>query len=139
MQKFWNIFFKVAGVATLLGPFPSMVAPVKGTQFMLNANVNELPTLIPVVGHWGVMVVGIGVLIYMCSWRKELIQPILIYALIEKLYMVWGGIYALSSLPNSDSFLTVVVSDSVQIVGFIVYFIWKSQQSKKDTTALETA
>ena len=139
MQKFWNIFFKIAGVATLLGPFPSMIAPIAGTKMTLRIDPSEIPALVPVIGHWGIMIVGIGVLIYMCAWRKELIKPVLIYAIIEKIYMVSGGVYALKTLPDSSGFLTVVVSDSVQIVGFIVYFIWKSQQSKKDTTVMETA
>lgn len=130
--KFWNRFLRISGIATLLGPLPSMIAPIEGTMMTLKLDVTQIEGLAPVMGHWGIMIVGIGILIFLSGSNKEIRNTTLWYAIAEKTYMVSGGVFTLITNPTiGANFIPVIISDTLQIIGFIVYFIWESKQQKK--------
>ncbi|MBB6461796.1 hypothetical protein [Flammeovirga kamogawensis] len=123
-SKFWKIFLRVAGIVTLLGPLPSMLAPIKGTLITLKIDLTDLPALVPVVGHWGIMIVGIGILIYLSASNIALRKTTLIYAILEKIYMVSGGAWLMMTAPEFGvNFIPVMIADTLQVIGFLVYFI----------------
>ncbi|WP_139263227.1 hypothetical protein [Flammeovirga pacifica] len=130
--KFWKAFLKVAGIVTLLGPLPSMISPVKGTLLTLNIDLSNLDALVPVIGHWGIMIVGIGVLIYHSASNIAIRKSTLIYATLEKIYMVSGGFWLLMNDPIlGESFIPVMIADSLQVIGFAVYFYQSAQITEK--------
>lgn len=130
--KFWNRFLRVSGIATLLGPLPSMLSPIEGTKLTLKLDISTIDGLAPVIGHWGIMIVGIGILIFLAGSNKAIRKTTLWYAIAEKVYMVSGGVYTLITLPEIGmNFMPVIISDTIQIVGFIAYFIWAKNQPKE--------
>ncbi|NLR90685.1 hypothetical protein [Flammeovirga agarivorans] len=138
--KFWKFFLHFSGVATLLGPLPSMISPVSGTLLTLKLDISSVNGLAPVIGHWGIMIVGIGVLIFLSASQKEIRKTTLLYAIAEKVYMVSGGVYTLITLPEVGmNFIPVIISDTIQIIGFTLYFAFEKRRQQKHKSRLVVA
>ena len=124
---FW--YFRISGIITTIGALPSMILPEKGTHLMFGG----MPTLtypdevFPLIGHWGVMVVGIGIMIYLSAKNLALRKNIIWYSLIEKSYLVLSGLYLLSVSPTLGAmYLGAIILDGLQIIGGI-YYLFKNK------------
>jgi hypothetical protein len=59
-------FFWVAGILTALGSVPTMLSPVGGLRLSFGLSYfDQSPQIFPIVGNWGIMGVGIGVLFFL--------------------------------------------------------------------------
>jgi hypothetical protein len=118
-------FFWVAGAVTALGALPVAVSPVGGFRLALGLDYfAQSPQLFPVIGHWGVMVAGLGVLMFVAATRKELRRTTIIFATVEKAYIVAMILYCfLSAAPYAANYLVPLVADGAMTIGGIWYLL----------------
>lgn len=121
---FW--YFRLSGIITILGALPSMLSPQIGTHLSMGG----MPTLtfpdeiFPLIGHWGVMVVGIGVMLYLSAKNEVLRKNIIWYSLVEKSYLVISGLYMFTISPKFGMmYMGAIILDSLQVLGGIFYLI----------------
>lgn len=121
---FW--YFRLSGIVTILGALPSVISPKYGTHLSMGG----MPTLtfpeeiFPLLGHWGVMVVGLGILIYLSAKNSALRKQVIWFALIEKSYLVLYGIYMFTvSNIFGMMYLGAIVLDGAQIFGGVYYLL----------------
>lgn len=126
---FW--YFRISGIITMLGALPSMVAPKMGTHLSFGG----MPTLtfpdeiFPLIGHWGIMVVGMGLMIYLSAKNLELRKHIIWYSIVEKTYLVGSGLYLFSQNAILGSmYMAAIVLDSLQVLGGIYYLLKKHKK-----------
>jgi hypothetical protein len=124
-DKTSKYFFWIAGAVTALGALPIAVSPVAGFRLALGFDYfAQSPQLFPVIGHWGVMVAGLGVLMFVAATRKELRRTTIIFATIEKAYIVATILYCfLSAAPYAQSYLVPLVADGAMTIGGIWYLL----------------
>jgi len=117
-------FFRISGIATAVGGLISMVAPVSGTNLTMGIDIESQPELIPLVGHWGVMVMSIGILLFISASQKQM-RPMTIWlAIVEKIYLVIAAAWLYSQSPALGTLYAVAaISDSIQIIGGLVYLL----------------
>jgi len=73
------------------------------------------------VQHWGIMVGLIGVMMVAAAFKPSWVAPILIYAALEKAFMVY--LFASNaSYSFSDGFLVPAVMDGVIVLYCLLYF-----------------
>ena len=124
MENYNKWFFRIAGFVTALGALPSMIAPHKGTLLAFGIDISSLPAVSPLLGHWGIMVVGIGVLLFLSASNKNLRLPIVWYSNLEKSYLVLVGIFTYINNPDiGQYYLLPIVVDSLLVIGGIVYLV----------------
>lgn len=128
-EKASKIFFWVAGIATALGPLPLMLSPSAGFRLVTGLEyLDQAPQMSPVVGHWGTMVVGMGVLLFLSATNKALRKTTVIFSTLEKIYMVGGALYChLIGAPYASGYNIALVGDSLMVIGGIWYLV----QSRK--------
>ena len=121
---FW--YFRISGLITILGALPSVISPKLGTHLSFGG----MPTLtfpdeiFPIIGHWGIMVVGIGIMIYVSAKNLAFRKHIIWYSIVEKTYLVGSGLY----LYSQDSilgtmYMGAIVLDSLQVLGGVYYLL----------------
>jgi hypothetical protein len=122
-------FFWVAGTITALGALPTMVSPVGGFHFSTGLSYfDQSPQVFPIIGHWGIMVAGLGVLLFRSASNKQMRKTTVIYAVFEKAYLVGVALYCfLIHAPYARNYLAVVIVDGTLAIGGILYFL----QSRK--------
>jgi hypothetical protein len=126
-------FFWVAGVITTLGALPAMLSPVQGLQLTTGLTFFiESPQLTPIVGHWGIMVVGMGILLFLSATKKSIRKTTVIFSTAEKSYMVGFAVYnfAINST-YAMSYIIPLIGDSLMVTGGIWYLI-RSNQIKQE-------
>lgn len=124
MEQYNKWYFRIAGLITFLGALPLMLFPIQGTLMVWGIDISSWPSISPLIGHWGVMVFGIGVLLYISSFKTELRKPIIWYALIEKAYMVSMGIFYVITDPSiGEHYSLATTVDSILILGGMVYLL----------------
>jgi hypothetical protein len=74
------------------------------------------------VQHWGLMVGLIGVFMVLAAFRKSWQTPILLYAMIEKAFMVFLVAINLGQ-PFVSGFYAPAVMDSIITVWLLIYFV----------------
>ena len=75
-EKTSKYFFWAAGLITVLGGLPIMTFPVRGLQLAFGLTYFEqCPQLSPIIGHWGIMLVGIGALLFLSATNKNSGRP----------------------------------------------------------------
>jgi hypothetical protein len=126
-------FFRIAGIITALGALPAMLSPVQGLQLTTGLTFSEVsPQLTPIVGHWGIMVVGMGILLFLSATKKSIRKTTVIFSTAEKSYMVGFSLYNFAiSAPYAMSFIIPLIGDSLMVMGGIWYLI-KSNQIKQE-------
>ncbi|QZT35592.1 hypothetical protein K5X82_09675 [Halosquirtibacter xylanolyticus] len=123
-KSFNKWYFWISGVVTILGTLPSMLAPLRGTFLTMGIDFSDKISALPLVGHWGIMVVGIGVLIFLSAKNKELRKHIIWYSLIEKTYLVGGGIWMYMQDPILGAgYNGAIVADSLQVLGGLFFLL----------------
>ena len=66
-------FFWDAGVVTTLASLPTMLSSVGGLHFSPGLTYfDQSPQVFPLIGHWGIMMVGIGVLLFLSAANKQI-------------------------------------------------------------------
>jgi len=73
------------------------------------------------VQHWGLMVCLIGVFMVVAAFKESWRVPILLYAMIEKAFMVFLAVSNLRQ-PYAGGFLAPAVMDGIITVWCIAYF-----------------
>jgi hypothetical protein len=132
-DKTSKYFFRIAGVITTLGAFPVMISPIHGLRLTTGLSFfEESPQLTPIVGHWGIMVVGIGILLFLSATKKSIRKTTVIFSTAEKSYMVGFSVYnfAISST-YAMYYIIPLVGDFLMVTGGIWYLI-KSNQLKQE-------
>jgi hypothetical protein len=126
-------FFWLAGVVTALGASFSMVSPVGGLELSTGLTYfEESPQLTPIVGHWGIMVTGMGVLLFLSATRKTIRKTTILFSTAEKAFMVGFALYNFSmGAPYAMNYLIPLVGDSLMVLGGI-WYIWQSRKLKRD-------
>lgn len=128
-EKASKIFFWVAGAVTALGALPMMLSPSAGLRLMTGLEyAGQTPQLSPIVGHWGIMVAGMGVLLFLSATNKQIRKTTVIFSTLEKAYMVGGALYCfLIGAPYAGNYVVPLIGDSLMVIGGIWYLL----QSRK--------
>lgn len=118
-------FFWIAGIVTALGALPTMLSPVAGLKLTTGLTYFDMsPQVSPLIGHWGIMVTGIGILLFISATHKPTRKTTVVFSTLEKAYMVG---FALYSFINGDSYatnyLTPLIADSLMTIGGIWYLL----------------
>ena len=129
-EKFNKIYFWTAGILTALGALPFMILPLKATKSTLGIDLSAQLDIIPLVAHWGVMVTGIGVFLCIAAIVQKLRKAAIIYATLEKLYMVGLLIYFMMTNSDiSEHYLLIFVVDSSLVIGAVFYYFLNKEKS----------
>ena len=128
-EKFNKIYFWTAGILTALGALPFMIMPLKATKSTLGIDLSAQIDIIPLVAHWGVMVTGIGVFLCIAAIVQKLRKAAIIYATLEKLYMVGLLIYFMMTKSDiSEHYLLIFVVDSSLVIGAVFYYFLNKEK-----------
>ncbi|QZE15316.1 hypothetical protein K4L44_05645 [Halosquirtibacter laminarini] len=123
-KKYNKWYFWISGIVTALGTLPSALAPYKGTLATMGLDFGDKINSLPLVGHWGIMVVGIGVMIFRSAKNYELRKNIIWYSLIEKSYLVAGCVWIYMMNPVwGAGYMAAIIADSLQIIGGVFYLL----------------
>jgi hypothetical protein len=124
-EKTSKYFFWVAGTLTTLAALPMMLSPVGGLRLTTGLTYfDQSPQLFPIVGHWGFMVAGIGVLLFLSATKKEIRKSTVIYSTLEKGYIVTVALYCfLIGAPYARHYLVALIADSSMAMGGIWYLL----------------
>ncbi len=125
-------FFWIAGAITALGTFPLAIWPVAAPRVLMGLTYDQSPQMTPMVGHWGLMVALLGVLLFVSATAKELRRSTIIYAIIEKVYIVSAAAYCfVIGAPYAHCYLAALVVDGILSLGGIWYLFrsWRLQQA----------
>lgn len=124
-DKFWKFFFICAGILTALGALPAMLSPKNGLKFSLGLSyADKSPQIEPIIGHWGIMVVGIGILLFASAKYKQLRLSTIIFSTVEKIYLVAFAIYNFSfDASYANNYTVVMVGDGLMAIGGIIYLL----------------
>lgn len=122
-------FFLFAGVVTALGTLPTMLSPAAGLSLTMGLTYFEQsPQVAPIIGHWGIMVVGIGVLLLLSATNKQLRKTTILFSTIEKAYMVSGGLYCfVINAPYAGNYIMAIIGDGSLVIGGL-WYLWQSRR-----------
>jgi hypothetical protein len=125
-------FFRIAGIVTALGAIPTMLSPVEGLKLTTGLTYfDQNPQLKPLIGHWGIMVAGMGVLLFIAASQKQIRKTTILFSTFEKAYMVSFALYGyLSNAPYAGNYFIALIGDSLMVIGGIWYLI-RARQLKK--------
>jgi hypothetical protein len=84
-------------------------------------NMEFIPEYTIFVQHWGIMICLIGVFMVAAAFRESWRTPILLYALIEKAFMVFLVVSNLGQ-PFAGGFYAPAVMDAFITVWLVMYF-----------------
>jgi hypothetical protein len=131
-EKASKYFFWAAGILTTLAALPMALSPVGGLRLTTGLTYfDQSPQLFPIVGHWGVMVAGIGVLLFLSATNKEIRKTTVVYSTVEKCYIVAMALYCfLIGAPYARHYLVVLIADSSMAIGGIWYLL-RSRKLKR--------
>jgi hypothetical protein len=122
-------FFWVAGAITTVGALPTMINPVGGLHLSTGLSYfDQSPQVFPLIGHWGIMVAGIGVLLFLSATNKQLRRTTVIYSTLEKSYIVGTALYCfLIQAPYAGNYFAAVLIDGALVIGGVWYLLrsWK--------------
>jgi hypothetical protein len=126
-------FFWDAGVVTTLASLPTMLSSVGGLHFSPGLTYfDQSPQVFPLIGHWGIMMVGIGVLLFLSAANKQIRKTTTIFSTLEKSYMVSAALYCvLIDAPYARNYLAALIGDSSMVLGGI-WYLSRSRQLKQD-------
>ena len=126
-EKKSKYLFGVAGIVTALGTLPTMLSPVGGLHFSVGLTYfDQSPQVFPMIGHWGIMVVGIGVLLFLSATNKQIRKTTIIFSTLEKGYMVSTAVYCfLIDAPYARNYTAALIADSAMAIGG-VWYLWRS-------------
>lgn len=126
-------FFWAAGLVTLSGPLLVMLMPVEGFNLFTGLTyMDESPQVFPIIGHWGTMVAGMGVLLFLSGKNKAIRKTTVIFSTIEKAYMIFVALYCIfTKQPFAANYYMVMVADSLMVIGGIWYLL-QSSRLKQD-------
>jgi hypothetical protein len=132
-DKSSKYFFWIAGAITALGALPSMLSPVAGLKLTTALTYFEVsPQLSPIVGHWGIMVVGMGVLLFLSATKKSIRKSTVIFSTAEKSYMVGFAVYNFAiKATYAMNFIIPLIGDSLMVIGGI-WYLFRSKKLKRD-------
>ena len=132
-HKLSKYYFWLAGLITICGSVTTAVSPISGFKLALNLTYFEdSPQLMPIIGHWGVMVLGIGMLLFLSGKNKNLRKTAVIFSTLEKGYLVSFSIYWVTyKMPNASSFILPIMMDGLITLGGIWYW-WRSSLLKTE-------
>jgi len=86
----------------------------------------------PILGHWGIMVVGIGVLLFLSATNKQIRKTTIIFSTLEKSYLVSAILYCLLiDAPYARNYIAALIADSSMVIGGI-WYLWRSWKLKQD-------
>ncbi len=130
MQKFIDVTIKpvliVGGLGTALAGVDAFLP-----RFAVE-NVQKLewvPEYTIFVQHWGMMVCLIGIFMVAAAFVESWRTPILLYALIEKAFMVFLVVTNLGQ-PFSSGFLAPAVMDAIITAWSVLYFVSLKQNRR---------
>jgi hypothetical protein len=118
-------FFWIAGALTTAAALPTMISPVEGFHRSFGLNYfDQSPQVAPVIGHWGLMVAGIGVLLFLSATNKQIRKTTVIYATLEKAYIVSAAVYCFFiHAPYARNYLLALVADGLMGAGGLWYLL----------------
>ena len=122
MKRFFDLtfkwFFVITGTGTAAASFyafwPRWAAETAG-------KIPFVPQYTIITQHWGIMVDLMGVFMIVAAFKVEWRKPILIYSLLEKVFMVYL-VLANGSQPYSQGFKLGAAMDATVVAYTIVYF-----------------
>ena len=128
-EKTSRYYFWISGFATASLTWIPALLPVRGTALILGITYfDQSPQVWPLVGHWGIMVFGIGLLLIAAGTNKALRKASVYYAIGEKAYMVLVVAYLLlTGSPFAMNYLPLGLADSLMVAGGV----WYLRQSRK--------
>jgi hypothetical protein len=131
-EKASKYFFWIAGIVTTLGALPTMFSPVNGLQLTTGLTYFEQsPQVSPILGHWGIMVTGMGILLFLSATNKQIRRTTVIFSTLEKSYMVGFALYCFFvEAPYAKNYIIAIIGDSLMVIGGISYLIlsWRLKQ-----------
>jgi hypothetical protein len=126
-HKLSKYYFWIAGLITICGSITTALSPISGFKLALNLSYFESsPHLMPIIGHWGVMVLGIGILLFLSGKNKKLRKSTAVFSTLEKGYLVCFSIYwVITQSPNAGSYILPIFMDGFIALGGI-WYLWRS-------------
>ncbi|AZQ63320.1 hypothetical protein EI427_14045 [Flammeovirga pectinis] len=137
-QKTTKYFFLIAGIATLLGSLPVMIAPRLATLELFNFTANIPENYMPLIRHWGVMAVGLGALLIYASFNSTVRFSVALFSTASKLYIIGCSLWYLTSDFNAISiseygvhanYTLLIVLEALLAIGGIIYLIKPSSDT----------
>jgi hypothetical protein len=128
-EKASKYFFWIAGLVTAIGTIPILLNPVNGLRLTTGLTYfDKSPQLTPIVGHWGIMVAGIGVMLFISGTIKSIRKSIVLFSIVEKTYIVGFAVFNyINNAPYAPNYIIPLIGDSLMVLGGIWYLV----QSKK--------
>jgi hypothetical protein len=128
-EKTSRYYFWISGFVTASLTWIPALLPVRGTALILGITYfDQSPQVFPIVGHWGIMVFGIGILLIAAGNDKALRKASVYYAIVEKAYMVAVVAFLLvTGSPFAMNYLPLGLADSLMVAGGV----WYLMQSRK--------
>ena len=119
-KKTSKIFLLIAGLFTSIGGIVAFF-PKIGLESLFNLEYILNYTII--LQHWGIMVLLLGIFILISAFKVEWRNPILLFAIFGKLYIV---VLYLININNqfSEGFIVSALIDFVLLVYFILYLLY---------------
>jgi len=122
MKRFFDLtfkwFFVITGIGTAAASFyafwPRWAAETAG-------KIPFVPQYTIITQHWGIMVGLMGVFMIVAAFKVEWRKPILVYSLLEKVFMVYL-VLANGSQSYSQGFKLGAAMDATVVAYTIVYF-----------------
>ena len=132
-EKSSKYFFWVAGILTTLGSLPTMLSPVEGFRLSFGLTYfDQSPQVFPIIGHWGIMVVGIGLLLFLSATNKQIRKTTVIFSTVEKTYLVSVILYCfVIDAPYARNYIAASIADTSMVIGGI-WYLWRSWNLKED-------
>jgi hypothetical protein len=131
-NKTSGYFFRIAGIITAIGALPAMVAPSGGLRLATGITYSDQsPQLFPIVGHWGIMVFGMGILLYLAGSNTQIRKSTVLFSTAEKSYMVGFALYNfIAHKPYASHYMVALIGDSLMVIGGI-WYLWMSYKTKQ--------
>lgn len=131
-EKYSKYFFWIAGILTFSGPLLILLSPVDGFKLITGLTyIDQSPQVFPVIGHWGMMVAGIGVLLFVSGKNKAIRKSTVLFSTIEKAYIVMMAVYCIYTKQTfASNYYLALVADSSMAIGGLWYLI-RSRQLKQ--------
>ena len=98
-------------------------------------NMAFIPEYTIFVQHWGMMVSLIGVFMVIAAFRESWRTPIILYAMIEKAFMVYLAVVNLGQ-PYAEGFYAPATMDAILTLWSILYVVnlYRTDQGDSATT-----
>lgn len=123
----WYWYFLVGGAVTALGASPVAIDPKWGLETVFGLTPVGVPNLLPLIQHWGVLVVCLGASMIVAAFQPPIRRTIATFATVEKAVMVYMVVVGwLKDDPMAGHYGTALLVDVPLTILGIIYLTRRS-------------